>query len=230
MDGHLDGPLEDYLSFEEFGTDTDSYHSSLSVGGSSVLSRPSAKCREPIVVGYAFGPKKMRSMGVVMAEASRVKVIHEVPEEDEEEEAIENEVDEEGCAEIPRKSMDSYARQYHKRAPSTLTSDALQDLAKDDSVMYTHQYKKASSPLGTTVITLGNFNESSDLRHIVRYFRSNCSSAAESLASMSETSGSNTLVSLNNTSSGSKNRRRGKTHCPILISFVPLDPDQPLED
>jgi len=32
---------------------------------------------KPIVVGYAFGPKKMSTMGVVLAEASRVKVIHE---------------------------------------------------------------------------------------------------------------------------------------------------------
>ena len=33
--------------------------------------------QEPMVVGYAFGPKKMSTMSVVMAEASRAEVIHE---------------------------------------------------------------------------------------------------------------------------------------------------------
>ncbi|KAL3924642.1 MAG: hypothetical protein SGARI_005994 [Bacillariaceae sp.] len=52
---------------------------------------------------------------------------------------------------------------------------------------------------------------------------------------MSETSGSMTAVSLsnnnNNSNSRMSSRRRTQTHrFPILISFVPLDPDQPLED
>mgnify|MGYP001810946337 CR=1 FL=1 len=33
------------------------------------------------MVAYVFGPKKMKLMGVVMAEASRVPVIHEEAEE-----------------------------------------------------------------------------------------------------------------------------------------------------
>ena len=48
---------------------------SLSLGNGS---NASSSNHDPIVVAYAFGPKKMKSMGVVMAEASRVSVIHEV--------------------------------------------------------------------------------------------------------------------------------------------------------
>ncbi|KAG7369009.1 inositol 1, 3, 4-trisphosphate 5/6-kinase [Nitzschia inconspicua] len=232
--GHLDSTVDEQLTFVEVGTDADSCNSS-SMEGSSVFSRLSTKWREPIVVGYAFGPKKMRSMGVVMAEASRVKVIHEVPEEEEEEFEDGEEVDEKdtrtvvgGYSPGPSTCLNA-SRQCHERVPSTLTSDALQDLEHVESTTYSHQHNKTSSPLGSTVITLRNSNESSDLRHIVRCFRSNCSSAAESLASMSETSGSTTLISLNNNSSCS-NRRPRKTRFPILISFVPLDLDQPLED
>jgi hypothetical protein len=222
-------PLDDQLSYEEVGTDTDSYHSSLSVCGSSGWSNLSSRWREPIVVGYAFGPKKMRSMGVVMAEASRIKVIHEVPEEDDENEEnddYDNDKEKEATDGLVEKSSKGL-----KQVPSTLTSDALHDLEQKEEVLYLNEYKKVVSPLGSTVITLGNSNEALDLRDIVRYFRSNCSSAGESLATMSETSGSTTLVSVNNNSTGSnRNRHLRKNRFPILISFVPLDPDQPLEE
>jgi inositol-1,3,4-trisphosphate 5/6-kinase/inositol-tetrakisphosphate 1-kinase len=201
-------------------TDTDSFHSS--IGGSSFAS---SRWQEPIVVGYAFGPKKMSTMGVVMAEASRVKVIHEAPEVEDLEEEEEEEEEEDSTHE-------SSVSKMHKIVPSALTSDALQGLELQEYTKQSSLYKKASSPLGSTVITLGNpNNESSELRHIVRYFRSNCSSAAGSLASISETSGSTTAISLNNNGSTCSSRRRKPTNrFPILISFVPLDPDQPLED
>lgn len=182
-----------------------------------------SKWREPIVVGYAFGPKKMSTMGVVMAEASRVKVFHKVSEEVEEQ--GEHDVQYNCTLGQPLESVDSCEE---KAMTSVLTSVSLEGLEQLESAMQSKQYQKASSPLGTTVITLGNSDESSDLRHIVRNFRSNYSSAAGSLASTCETSGCSTRVSVNDNSICTKRRR--KSNFPVLISFVPLDPNQPLEE
>lgn len=217
--------------------------------------------KEPIVVGYAFGPKKMRSMGVVMAEASRVKVIHEELEEDkydddhnegdaEEEEEEQQQHDEVlfcGEDEMANNSssnlyknntnnsmtMDSSPltrseHHHHQRTPSLLTRAALRD--------------HCPAPQ-STIITLGNTNDT-DLQHIVRYFRSSCSSAAAStsIASVSETTVSTPTTTNSYTTNVSSNnskhqqqqqqRRRGgeRNRFPVQISFVPIDPDQKIED
>ena len=215
--------------------------------------------KEPIVVGYAFGPKKMRSMGVVMAEASRVKVIHEELEEDkydddhnegdaEEEEQQQQQHDEVlfcGEDEMANNSssnlyknntnnsmtMDSSpltrSEHHHQRTPSLLTRAALRD--------------HCPAPQ-STIITLGNTNDT-DLQHIVRYFRSSCSSAAAStsIASVSETTVSTPTTTNSYTTNVSSNnskhqqqqqRRRGgeRNRFPVQISFVPIDPDQKIED
>ena len=215
--------------------------------------------KEPIVVGYAFGPKKMRSMGVVMAEASRVKVIHEELEEDKydddhnegdaEEEEQQQQHDEVlfcGEDEMANNSssnlyknntnnsmtMDSSPltrseHHHHQRTPSLLTRAALRD--------------HCPAPQ-STIITLGNTNDT-DLQHIVRYFRSSCSSAAAStsIASVSETTVSTPTTTNSYTTNVSSNnskhqqqqqRRRGgeRNRFPVQISFVPIDPDQKIED
>ena len=214
--------------------------------------------KEPIVVGYAFGPKKMRSMGVVMAEASRVKVIHEELEEDKydddhnegdaEEEQQQQQHDEVlfcGEDEMANNSssnlyknntnnsmtMDSSpltrSEHHHQRTPSLLTRAALRD--------------HCPAPQ-STIITLGNTNDT-DLQHIVRYFRSSCSSAAAStsIASVSETTVSTPTTTNSYTTNVSSNnskhqqqqqRRRGgeRNRFPVQISFVPIDPDQKIED
>ena len=168
---------------------------------------------EPIKVGYAFGPKKMTTMGVVMAEASRVQVIHEEEEEEEEEEendvgdvAVEDDCEvtesplqinnEKGssysiedtnnsCPTAPHSSLSSspkVATSTRTTVETTkLTSHALRNLV--DSTTKNDENDGQVS----TIICLNNTDET-DIRHIVRYFRSNCSSAAGSFAgSMSET-------------------------------------------
>ena len=174
---------------------------------------------EPIKVGYAFGPKKMTTMGVVMAEASRVQVIHEEQEEDEGEDdeeeeeenavgdvAVEDEGEEaESQLQIENEKGSSYSiadtnnscpAATHSSTSSCspprvttgttvettkLTSHALKNLV-DSTTKNDGNDEQVS-----TIISLNNTDET-DIRHIVRYFRSNCSSAAGSFAgSMSET-------------------------------------------
>jgi Inositol 1,3,4-trisphosphate 5/6-kinase ATP-grasp domain/Inositol 1,3,4-trisphosphate 5/6-kinase pre-ATP-grasp domain len=252
-------------------------------------SSPYPYWQEPIKVGYAFGAKKMTTMGVVMAEASRVQVIHEEPgeEEEQDEEGIKMEdtthttpsehekdllltsfgdvtenkdSDDGGRAKrvtvnnnpstIPtnrnvKSFEDGKKDSCHSRTPTTgeqhkkLTSDALRDLAEST---------ESVDGRNSTIISLKNTDET-DIQHIVRYFRSNCSSAAGSLAgSMSETTTSTPTTAYGNgTSSCNVNvspngtmchhtqqkrgrQRRKRSRYPVHISFVPLDCDQPLED
>jgi inositol-1,3,4-trisphosphate 5/6-kinase/inositol-tetrakisphosphate 1-kinase len=220
-------------------------------------------------------------MGVVMAEASQVSVIHEEPEEEED---FDQEVDDydhprshkdddvakrtnpiiyvgdevgAGSTELANATYNfrgwksnnhdhllSRQKQLQHKRVSSLTSAALEGL--EEYVSKTRQHQQ---PIESTVITIGNSKNDSDLRHVVRYFRSNCSSAAGSVVSMGETSIS---TSLNNSSCGTgtstggsgtmswgggtaatatrKHRRRKAGQFPVRISFVPLDPDQPLQD
>mmetsp|Transcript_42986 Transcript_42986/g.103933 ORF Transcript_42986/g.103933 Transcript_42986/m.103933 type:complete len:789 (-) Transcript_42986:145-2511(-) len=173
---------------------------------------------EPIKVGYAFGPKKMTTMGVVMAEASRVQVIHEEDEEDddddddedqEEENVVGGAAEEYDCEEAEsqlqtegeKESSHSIADSnnsrptapHHRHPPraatstgttaetTKLTSHALRNLVDSTTK------NDGNDGQVSTIISLNNTDET-DIRHIVRYFRSNCSSAAGSFAgSMSET-------------------------------------------
>mmetsp|Transcript_16004 Transcript_16004/g.37070 ORF Transcript_16004/g.37070 Transcript_16004/m.37070 type:complete len:597 (+) Transcript_16004:314-2104(+) len=171
---------------------------------------------KPIVVGYAFGPKKMSTMGVVLAEASRVKVIHEELKEDNYHEDEEH--DDEGLF-------------CEQEDLSLLTSAALRGLEEE----VTGRNRGDGNDSKSTIITIGNSNDT-DLEHIVRYFRSSCFSAA---ATASTTSVSETTVSTPTTTNSCstyinyKQRRTGggeKQRFPVQISFVPLDPDQPLEE
>ena len=166
---------------------------------------------KPIVVGYAFGPKKMSSMGVVLAEASRVQVIHE--------ELKEDEYDEEDVLFCGHEET------------SSLTAAALRSLEEQT----TGRNRSNGNAPKSTIITIGNSNDT-DLQHIVRYFRSNCSSAAAStsIASAGETTVSTpTTTNSCSTYSSLKQRRRSSRgewkRFPVQISFVPLDPDQPLQ-
>lgn len=169
--------------------------------------------KKPIVVGYAFGPKKMSTMGVVLAEASRIQVIHEELKEDK---YVEDEDEALFC---------------EQDNASLLTSAALRVLEEESE----GRDRIANNAPQSTIITLGNSNDT-DLQHIVRYFRSSCSSAAASasIASVSETTVSTpTTTNSCSTYSNYKQRRSGRgewNQFPVQISFVPLDPDQPLEE
>jgi inositol-1,3,4-trisphosphate 5/6-kinase/inositol-tetrakisphosphate 1-kinase len=174
-------------------------------------SHGSSPYHEPIVVAYAFGPKKMKSMGLVMAEASRVPVIHE--------EAVEeftfDDRPEDIATTLQDLSLVSVQSAGEQELPSqiptkrTLTRAALFEL------------EPGSSHQTSTIITLGNSNDT-DLKYIVRYFRSSCSSAA----SVSETTVSTPTTTTTYNSASKMSRRR----CPVRISFVPVDPDIPLQE
>jgi len=198
----LDGPCNENEDF-----DSQSNHSHHSY---------SENMNKPIVVGYAFGPKKMSTMGVVLAEASRVRVIHEELKEDKYDEDEEREDEALFCE--PEDS-------------SFLTSAALRSLEEET----TGRNRSGGNLPKSTIITLGNSNDT-DLQHIVRYFRSNCSSAAAStsIASVGETTVSTpTTTNSCSTYGNYKQRRTGRgewNRYPVQISFVPLDPDQPLEE
>ena len=161
---------------------------------------------EPIVVAYAFGPKKMKSMGMVMAEASRVPVIHEEVEEFTE--AGQGVATGPGAGFREGDPLGYWNNGDPEAISGYLTSSALRDLDPGSA----HQ--------ASTIITLGNSNET-NLKHIVRYFRSSCSSAA----SMSETT-----VSTPTTTATVNSSKRSSKQSPVRISFVPLDTDTPLEE
>jgi inositol-1,3,4-trisphosphate 5/6-kinase/inositol-tetrakisphosphate 1-kinase len=203
----------------------------------------SERMNKPIVVGYAFGPKKMSTMGVVLAEASRVKVIHEELKEDkhddDEQHEEEEEEEQQQHHEIDEAQLFGCEPQQHTDPSSMLTSAALRGL-EEQTTGRNRSAGNHNAPK-STIITLGNSNNT-DLQHIVRYFRSNCSSAAASasIASMGETTVSTpTTTNSCSTYSNYKQNRRNSTSSssrgewnrfPVQISFVPLDPDQPLEE
>lgn len=187
--------------------------------------------QDPIVVAYAFGPKKMKSMGVVMAEASKVPVIQEVDEDDfefedqdQDQEATEHKAkdpmppgqgplevsttDETDLGESTRKPQSHNMLSNgpgHANAHNNLTSAAIARL----------QSNLVEDSLGTGCA-------SSDFKNIVRFVQSTCSSTA----SLTETSVStrNTLNSLHS----SRNTAASSQH--VQIAFVPLDLDVPLEE
>ena len=200
----------------------------------------SERMNKPIVVGYAFGPKKMSTMGVVLAEASRVKVIHEELKEDkydDDEHHEKEEGEQQQQHEIDEAQLFGCEQQQETHPSFMLTSAALRGLEEQT----TGRNRSAGNHHApkSTIITLGNSNNT-DLQHIVRYFRSNCSSAAASasIASMGETTVSTpTTTNSCSTYNNYKQNRRNSTSSrgewnrfPVQISFVPLDPDQPLEE
>jgi len=160
----------------------------------------------------------MKSMGMIMAEASRVPVIHE-------KEVVEDLI---------------FDDDHHHRLEGTVTSrqsivvstvDDTNELSQEPSRpsgrtltrAALNEMEPCASPLTSTIITLGNSNDTTDdLKYIIRYFRSSCSSAA----SMSET----TVSTPTTTTTYNSSSRIAQRRCPVRISFVPVDPDIPLQE
>lgn len=151
-----------------------------------------ADLQKPILVGYAFGPKKMSTMATVMAEASRAHVVGVVYEDE---------------TELPLQET------------SSLTTEALS----------LHQEAMDKFVLSSTPHALANVHAhgtntcnhtGSGLNHIVRYFRSSCSSVGSDDMCGSITSTSGSLMT----------RRSGSGAYPVRVSFVPVDLNEPLEE
>jgi hypothetical protein len=215
----------------------------------------------PIIVGYAFGPKKMNTMGVVMAEASKTKL------------STVSTTKSEGIEECPLEVfLPTYAPQngtHHDslRKENLLTSPLNTDKAADDIEdedncrelsgcttspifnSYNGRNRKRLHEHESIVFTFdGNMMNSSEenaqnnVRNIVRYFCSSCSSVeshdfsvttgtytATSVASSSLCTGTTLDLSLSCTgrSLGIQNSitsQGSNKFVPIRISFVPLDP------
>jgi hypothetical protein len=283
--------------------------------------------QEPIVIGYAFGAKKMSTMGVVMAEASKAQVIQESALEDyyddnnehEEHEHEQAYGDEEHAAQEHEESALSPEHNTVCAFSSREETQQPQPQPQPESSQHPHlkfSYSSSSHPYSypqhpypqqeqdgigitslytsttmhtspenektashttrsnsnnnnnhmklehpapslttaalhsfpgsndgpqpqqpqqqTTIFTVGASNninnDSTNLKHIVRYFRSSCSSAA---GSVTETTVSTPTIATTGTyrsSSKHNNNNNNNSKRPIRLSFVPLDPDLPLEE
>ena len=187
--------------------------------------------QEPIVVGYAFGPKKMSTMGVVMAEASQADIIHEEQEEDfllyehQQQEQYHDEpqspTTKNSCmlttANVEGLGNDNSKLNYDsEQSQGHQTEDQEQQQGKNQQQQKQsqHQHQQTSPQRPHTIIRMAS--DKGDIKHIVRYFRSSCSSAT---GSITETTVSTPTLSSN----------PGK-HLPVRISFVPLDPDVSLKE
>lgn len=195
---------------------------------------------QPIVVGYVFGPKKMSTMGVVMAEASKTKLCTDA-----------------GFS--SQTSVKSGRREddYRKFLPSTKSSGLTQ------ASLVSHEQHRQSLELSSHTIALegscqnatssrcdktdhdkkqaivftigeNSYKEGIGLQNIVRYFQSSCSSIADGSESTgtctASTSGSHFTANTTRPISSSASSRIGSQHYQVRVSFVPLDPELPLEE
>lgn len=199
----------------------------------------------PILVGYAFGPKKMSTMGVVMAEASKTHLssvattvlVEGIDEEDEAGEDDQDIVEDEGrkfslvCGNDEDNDQ-SADQQQHDREES--------QPFRDDS--HTHHpsstsRRNSSDNNGNILLSLDSY--SGGLKNIVRYLHSSCSSVdTNSTTTTLLTTGTNfTGVTPSSAStccrlggaSISSGRSSSSRQQRLRVSFVPLDPDLPLE-
>lgn len=198
----------------------------------------------PIVVGYAFGPKKMSTMGVVMAEASKAKLTT----------APTNAV-------VEHYALEQSGTGASSTAPPASVSftpargDNLSvggDIGDPDSPFPVPQSRRVSSVNNNInaeeveqqesfvfTMDLLNGKESNvdgGLQNIVRHFRSSCSSvgsmntavtANSTLTSKTRTSGKSFASSgrlTNNTCK--RGEQEVQQRIPVRVSFVPLDPGE----
>jgi hypothetical protein len=152
----------------EYNLDVDSNHSIRLMDDEeehpdeSLLTISSNYFARPIVVGYAFGPKKMSTMGVVMAEASKAKLTT---------------VPEIGWNEL---SMECGGPD----SSSTLTRELLcQHHEEEDTALHSLNY--ATSSEHATSFLFDTEQNHGDLRHIGQHVRALCSSSMASSSSSS---------------------------------------------
>ena len=225
--------------------------------------------QDPIVIGYAFGKKKMATMGVVMAEASKAKVTTAlVPP------PLESLVGDTKLSSTSTGVADNLDGDDHQTSPrvpqhddhpnlpvnlmrteavsydATVTRPPLSEERQRGDEPRPSVQKEESPPQLTvdalnsmepnhptrTVFSLGYGNDSTSLKHIVRYFQSSCSSAASATETTVSTK---TWISNGNLTTASKQQQQAQHssstsasayHYPVRLSFVPLDPNYSLEE
>lgn len=232
----------------------------------------------PILVGYAFGPKKMSTMGVVMAEASKTALSTlattvRVEEVDEDEASAEEDDDDHRygivCTGDDNDDHHDHEHQYQhqqsndsQRMPlheftaceqrshtTTMTSnttsmDEMPSQAQGTVAVATCSSSNSNSPTrsstGNILLSLDSYN--GGLKNIVRYLHSSCSSVdTNSTSTTLLTTGTSAATpSFASTCGGRIGAMSGRgstssgdaSHHPqrlLRVSFVPLDPDLPLE-
>jgi inositol-1,3,4-trisphosphate 5/6-kinase/inositol-tetrakisphosphate 1-kinase len=240
----------------------------------------------PILCGYCFGPKKMKTMNMVMAEASKAKLT----------------TDSLMLPRVVRQQQQQYQqqqqelhqqegqRQHYNDSPSSdmVAGGALANSEQDrrvmpsppdaagltQAVLTSHEGDEGASSTGAVnrysflsntnnsvqgqrqdnvIFTLGTADaagqQQGDLRNIVRYFRSSCSSVGDSESTGTCTASTATsshmtapaLATVSSCGSSSKSRRsvssgdkksawQQQQQHQVRVSFVPLDPEIPLEE
>jgi hypothetical protein len=237
----------------------------------------------PIVVGYAFGPKKMSTMGVVMAEASKTKlsrtsafrgieslqelhlpeacppyagspnshIRHDIPSSGElggltraailSNDNVNSQVDQ-GRTEITQRMTReiSESSNYSQGSINGVSSYGAAAAYGQHSCAKSSFYQNQQEDTVVFTMDHGLFSSNStpasdkSLLNIVRYFRSSCSSVADSTStgtctasSTSQRTASTALMTTMSSSGSSKGRQRQST---VRVSFVPLDMEVPLEE
>jgi inositol-1,3,4-trisphosphate 5/6-kinase/inositol-tetrakisphosphate 1-kinase len=239
----------------------------------------------PILCGYCFGPKKMMTMNMVMAEASKAKLTTDsftLPRVVRQQQQKQHQYQQERYHNNQSPSSDMvvggaleniHSEQDRKVMPSPdvagLTRDVLTSHEGDEGggassagAVNVNRYSFINSNTQDNVIfTLGTADgagqQQGDLRNIVRYFRSSCSSVEDSESTGTCTASTATsshmatttttgLPTVSSCGSSSKSRRSvssgdkrlewqhqtpsSQRRYPVRVSFVPLDPEIPLEE
>jgi hypothetical protein len=201
--------------------------------------------QDPIVIGYAFGPKKMSTMGVVMAEASKAKVTT--------------------TATTPiaatlaagtKRTVPSASLSFQKipdenhtvaTSASSVASSAIASASTPGTATTLLTWDALNSmmePITQTIFSIGsqedcygndglasNTTTTNDLKHIVRYFQSSCSSAASATETTISTKTTLSAKTSSWTVNGRPQQHQHPYHqYPIRLSFVPLDPNISLEE
>jgi inositol-1,3,4-trisphosphate 5/6-kinase/inositol-tetrakisphosphate 1-kinase len=233
----------------------------------------------PILCGYCFGPKKMKTMNMVMAEASKAKLTtdsltlprvdrqHQQKQQQDQQERHHNNYSPssdmvEGAlanSEQDRKVMPS-PRDAAGLTRAVLTSHEGGEGASSTGAVNANRYSFANSNSSSTqgqdnvIFTLGTADgagqQQGDLRNIVRYFRSSCSSVGDSESTGTCTASTATSSHMTATTCGSSSKSKRSVSSqgqsawqqqhqtsttpqrryPVRVSFVPLDPEIPLEE
>jgi inositol-1,3,4-trisphosphate 5/6-kinase/inositol-tetrakisphosphate 1-kinase len=242
----------------------------------------------PILCGYCFGPKKMKTMNMVMAEASKAKLttdslmlpivvrrqqdLHQQELHQQEQEERQRHHNNDSPSSDMVGGVLANSEQDRRVMPSPpdaagLTHDVLTSHEGDEGASstgavnlnrYSFHNSNTNSAQGqgqdNVIFTLGTADaagqQHGDLRNIVRYFRSSCSSVGDSestgtctastaTSSHMTATNSTALATVSSCGSSSKSRRSVSSgdkkavwqqQQQVRVSFVPLDPEIPLEE
>mmetsp|Transcript_28264 Transcript_28264/g.40997 ORF Transcript_28264/g.40997 Transcript_28264/m.40997 type:complete len:666 (+) Transcript_28264:667-2664(+) len=242
------------VSLEDKTSGVEIYKSSLRNEGMSEITtnRRDVISSRPILVGYAFGPKKMSTMGIIMAEAS--KALSTVTTTTSSWSSSTS-----PSSSSPRRltpaALEKRARQFDDTAGDINSNDVGCDVTEDgeESSVVSLACPSFASNQTTAAYSSINYDDSGEnflrfnfyaggnnagMNNITRFFRSSCSSAA-SLADSSITTGTagTVAVTQSQTSSAridvlrkSDDSNNSAYTQSIRVSFVPLDLDSPLEE